>query len=384
MASADLNRDGWQDLLLTDRVSGQISLLLGEGSGLRPFRPPLLPVRVGNEPRAVTSGHLDTDGIPDLVFANRDSVTAMTRVGVGEVLSSYIFPSDQPTDLSAVAVGDLNGDGIHDVVAADAYPGRSRLWIFLHGVTPGAIPTSIALGALPRALALLDVNGDRALDLVVVNQGDGTIAYQVGDGQGGFGALEILTVGGSPAALVMADVTGDGRPDAIVADPGSGRILILPHSIRPVEGIAVAAVRVDGRVVGDVVYLNDMETGPLQGAVATGRTGRFMIFNVPPGPAWLRLLSGGTGSRFLQAYADGVTSTDFPVVTGPTTTVLIRGATVDAVVRPVGEVQIRFLGTERATSSSPLLFDERGNLAGGASYSTLIEANSDYILRLSK
>ncbi|MEO5658106.1 MAG: VCBS repeat-containing protein, partial [Nitrospiria bacterium] len=144
MASADLNRDGWQDLLLTDRVSGQISLLLGEGSGLRPFRPTLLPVRVGNEPRAVASGHLDTDGIPDLVFANRDSVAVMTRIGVGEILSSYTFPSDQPTDLSAVAVGDLNGDGIHDVVAADAYPGRSRLWIFLHGVTPGAIPTSIA------------------------------------------------------------------------------------------------------------------------------------------------------------------------------------------------------------------------------------------------
>jgi hypothetical protein len=105
---------------------------------------------------------------------------------------------------------------------------------------------------------------------------------------------------------------------------------------------------------------------------------------VPPGPIWLRLLNSGLGSRFLYAYADAVTNTAFPVIIGPTTTTTIRGVTVDAVLRPVGEVQIRFLGTQRATSSNPIVFDSQGNTTSGADYAAIVEANSEYVIKLSK
>ena len=62
----------------------------------------------------------------------------------------------------------------------------------------------------------------------------------------------------------------------------------------------------------------------------------------------------------------------------------ISGVTVDAVVRPVGEVQIDFLGTAQRTASNPLQFDDRGNPSGGADYRTVIGANSDYVIRLTK
>jgi hypothetical protein len=236
-------------------------------------------------------------------------------------------------------------------------------------------------------VALVDLNSDRWLDLVVIHQDDGTLMFRQGDGLGGFGPQQLFGVGGRPRVLVMDDVTGDGALDAVLSDPGASpagaRVAILPSTTRPVAGVAVAAVDAGGQAVGDLLYLNEAGN-VLPGATLTGTSGRFTILNVPPGPIWLRLVTGGLGSRFLHAYPDAVTNTKFPVITGLEATTTISGITADAVLRPVGEVQIRFLGTQRATSSNPILFDSQGNATGGADYAAIVEANSDYIVKLSK
>jgi hypothetical protein len=244
-------------------------------------------------------------------------------------------------------------------------------------------PTFIQAGpGLPIAVAVRDLNGDLSSDLIVM-QNDGTLIYREGDGVGGFGPERMYSVGGGPNQLIMDDVTGDGNEDAVIADPGSARIVILPQTRQPVDGVAVAAVRADGRAVGDVVYL-DAQGRAIPGASLTGTSGRFAVLNVPPDPVWLRLLTGGLGSRFLHAYAGAVTNTPFPVIKGFNATTTVSGVTADAVLRPVGEVQMHFLGTQRVTSSTPLEFDVDGNSTGGASYSTVVDANSDYVVKLSK
>jgi hypothetical protein len=50
----------------------------------------------------------------------------------------------------------------------------------------------------------------------------------------------------------------------------------------------------------------------------------------------------------------------------------------------VGEVQIDFLGTARRTGSNPLVFDDNGSPTGGADYRASIEANSDYVIKLTR
>lgn len=383
LASADFNLDEIPDLLITERISGSIGLLFGTGVG---FRPPLPGVQVGADPRAVLSGQLDFDGISDLVFVNRDTVATMRQVGVTNTLNTYTVPSGSGADLSAAAIGDLDGDRFNDVVVADRAAGDPRIWIFLNGGGVLQSPTSVPAGPQPPiGVALTDLNGDRSLDLVVIHQ-DGTLLYRQGDGLGGFGPQQIADAGVGPVALVMDDVTGDGAVDAVLSDPGANRIAILPSTERPVAGVAVAAVQADGQEVGELVYLDTQEPDPsaVSGATVTGGSGRFVIFNVPPGPIWLRLLTGGLGSRFLHVYADAVTNTKFPIITGLNATTTISGVTADAVLRPVGEVQIRFLGTQRATSSNPIIRDSRGNATGGADYAAFIEANSDYIVKLSK
>ncbi len=383
LASADFNLDQIPDLLITE-TSGEIGLLFGTGAG---FRPPLPGVQVGTDPRAVLSGQLDFDGIPDLVFVNQDTVATMRRVGIANTLNTYTVPSGSTADLSAAAIGDLDGDLFNDIVVADRSVAGLRIWVFLNSPTGLQPPTEIPAGPqAPIAVALTDLNGDRSLDLVVIGQ-DGRMIYRQGDGLGGFGPeqLPLPSVGGSPFALVMDDVTGDGAIDAVLSDPNpaSPRMVILPSTERPVAGVAVAAVQANGLAAGDLVYL-DPQGGAVPGATVTGVSGRFAIFNVPPGPIWLRLVTGGLGSRFLHAYADAVTNTTFPVITGLDATTTIAGVTADAVLRPVGEVQIRFLGTQRATSSNPIIRDSQGNATGGANYAAIIEANSDYIVKLSK
>ncbi len=387
MAAADFNRDQRPDLLIT-HSSGEIGLLIGTGAG---FQPPSPGARVGIDPRAVIPGALDFDGIPDLVFVTCESIWLMQEIGRTNKLTEYRIPGDSSpecdaADFSAAAVGDVDGSGFNDVVVADRASGAPKIWIFPNGPFGLETPTQVPALENPIAVAAIDLNKDRHLDLVVVHQDqDGTVMYQEGDGVGGFGQQRLFQVGGRPVALVMDDVTGDGVADAVLSDPGSGsgRIVILPQTTRAVDGVAVAAVQANGQAVGDVVYLNE-QGAAVSGATVTAASGRFAIFNVPPGPIWLRLLSKGLGSRFLHAYANAVTNTTFPVITGQSTTVSISGVTVDAVVRPVGEVQIRFLGTQRATSSNPILFDSQGNATGGADYRAIIEANSDYVIQLSK
>lgn len=383
MASADFNRDQRPDLFITDGDSGRVALLLGTGTGFQPFRPSLTQIRVGTAPRAIASGQLDGDGIPDLVFANQDSVAIMQGIGLTNALTSYSVPGTP--DLSAVAIGDLDRDGLNDVVVADRQQ-SPRVWLFLNSPSGLLAPTPLPAGQSPSAVALIDVNQDRTLDLVVVNAGDGTVLYRPGEGDGTFGSQLLFTVGGQPSTLAVADVTGDGLVDAVLTDSGGAdrRLMILPQTVRPIGGISVAAVLENGSASGEVVYLDDSSAGVASGAPATGASGRFMILNVRPGPIWLRLLSGGTGSRFLHAYPDSVTNTTFPIISGATKTVSINGVTVDAVIRPVGEVQIDFLGTAQRTASNPLRFDANDNPVGGADYRTTIGANSDYVIKLNK
>ena len=220
MATADFNRDRIADLLITDRPTGRITLLLGTGSGFRSFYPPLSEDRVGDEPRAVASGRLDFDEIPDLVFATRDGIVVMQGIGVTNGLTHYPVPVGTAADLGAVAIGDVNQDGFNDVVVADRAPGTPRVWVFLNGFFGLQTPTSIPAGALPSALALIDVDGDRLLDLIVINQGDGTVLYRPGLGDGDFGEPQVFSIGGHPGALVVDDVTGDGLVDAVLSDRG--------------------------------------------------------------------------------------------------------------------------------------------------------------------
>ncbi|HVV44907.1 MAG TPA: FG-GAP-like repeat-containing protein, partial [Bryobacteraceae bacterium] len=118
---ADFNRDGIEDLVIANRGNGTLAILLGNGSGGF-VAAPGSPVAAGLSLQSVAAGDLDGDGIVDLVASNNtDGVQVFLGDGAGGVRRPVAFGS--PLDSVSAVIGDFNGDGIADVAAANFLAG---------------------------------------------------------------------------------------------------------------------------------------------------------------------------------------------------------------------------------------------------------------------
>lgn len=141
-------------------------------------------------------------------------------------------------DGAAVGFGDVNGDGLQDVVTASAGGFRSRTRAFqVHLRTPGGtFQTTTPLPGLTLAcqhLALVDGDGDGDLDVLLANAENGTtpLLYVEGDGLGGFQdatAAHFPPLAGVFRAghLHSVDIDSDGLAD-VVARSDTGATLLL-------------------------------------------------------------------------------------------------------------------------------------------------------------
>ena len=121
----------------------------------------------------------------------------------------------------SVVAADFNGDGHQDLADAD-YIADTVTVMLGNGAgvfVPGPL-SPFAVGTHPRSLALGDFNGDGKPDLVVANQGDGTITVLLNDGTGVFTVTtnSPITVGAEPTSIAVGDFNGDGKQDLAITD----------------------------------------------------------------------------------------------------------------------------------------------------------------------
>jgi hypothetical protein len=245
--------------------------------------------------RALVATDLDGDGDLDLfvgvgengpgaVYRN-DGKATFTDAGFGAV------PLDGDA-VTAVATGDLDGDGRPDLVVANSTPDSVPFRIYLNASTPGAIRLERAPdGAVPErdwivaAITLGDVDGDGSPDLILATPGaaDGVeLRLLLNDGKGAFAPAEGALPSGPPGAitaLVAGDVDGDGDVDIVAVSAGQDRLLVndgighffdATESAMPLDasrGTSVALVDLDrdrdlDLVIGNAgaetrLYLND-------------------------------------------------------------------------------------------------------------------------------
>src|SRR5712692_8123290 len=159
VAVGDFNGDGVQDLVVSNRESNDVSVLLGNGDGsfqaLRSFA-------AGSSPASVAVGDFNGDKVLDLVVANDlGSTTVSVLLGNGD--GSFQAPQSfgDEDGATSVAVGDFNGDGVQDLAVANSWTNHvSVFWAMGMGLSrrtsasrrPGTIPfllrwaTSMAMG----------------------------------------------------------------------------------------------------------------------------------------------------------------------------------------------------------------------------------------------
>ena len=118
-------------------------------------------------------------------------------------------------------MGDVNGDGSLDIIVGNSGDaGTQDLVYFNDGL--GRFPLSRNLGSAKgtMGLALADMNGDGALDVIAAHQPAQSAVY-VNDGTGNFpAARDFGTAWSGTAAVAVGDMDGDGLPD--IVSGGSG------------------------------------------------------------------------------------------------------------------------------------------------------------------
>jgi hypothetical protein len=244
VVAGDFNHDGKADLATVNFGLGTLTILLGNGDGTFTPAPNITTPTTGPGGEAVgpvwmAVGDFNKDGIPDLAVVNGPrfdqgapgSVTILLGNGDGtfSAKGESIAAGNQPL---SVTVGDLNGDGIPDLVVPDMNSGAPELGnvAILLGTGDGTFtPTATILqvGAVPYSAAIADLDGDGKADLVVANAGSDDVSVFVGKGDGTFAAPMTPATGTTPNFVAVGDFNGDGIPDLATANNVSNTVTVL-------------------------------------------------------------------------------------------------------------------------------------------------------------
>jgi hypothetical protein len=192
---------------------------------------PATPYATGSLPLGIAVGDVSGDGIPDIVTANffENTITILRGNGDGTFQAGadvIMVPKGSKDIVGPVqpAVGDLNGDGANDIVIGV----NNQIGILLNdgkGHFTGP-PNYVGFGAMVRGVVIANFTADKVPDVAFSSRDDGTLNILVGNGDGTFQDQHPLVLGGGPVGAVVRDFNNDGNLDVATPLVFDGQVLI--------------------------------------------------------------------------------------------------------------------------------------------------------------
>ena len=234
-AVGDITGDGMLDVVSLSFYGGQ-SVLANDGNGgFNPelFKPEFFSYGVSGYSTAMALGDLNGDGADEIVqtgyLGASGSYILIERYAQGFFSGTFISGGFGTKTALSIALGDVNGDGLLDIVTGvnNTVEVRTNLGNDYY-LSQSYTSANYNIGY--DSLTLLDTNGDGNLDIVVNGSSYSSIAILENDGVGLFAANPtVYSTGGFNGQLANADFNGDGQSDIILFNSNQGFVNILNH-----------------------------------------------------------------------------------------------------------------------------------------------------------
>jgi hypothetical protein len=190
-----INNGNEVDLAVVNQGSNNVSILLSsvdQNLNVTLTEAPNSPIAVGTTPVAIAIGDLNADGVVDLAVVNQGNATVAGSV--------------------SILVGSSNLDGTFTEAAGSPLP----------------------TGATPAGIAIASFSNNTVPGIAVTNKGSNTVGLYLGLGQATFAQRIELNTPVGPTAVITSVLTSSGLPDAALLsqDPSAtqGVVTVIQDS----------------------------------------------------------------------------------------------------------------------------------------------------------